>query len=210
MYTTNFLGSFLLTSLLENYLSPQARIIMTSSTGQYSGVFVPYFALERTQNRVEGGFHAPPSAVLAGKETAGAAFYVNTKAMQVAFAKLLQERFDRQAKLIGAKDRKLVHSFTPGFTMTPIIGKVAVRSLLEDPIWWVLQATTVLATHVGQGAATAVWLATTQDEDVVAEGKGGVFWDRMTRMVSKVDIIDWETLERMWVRWEADAAVEWR
>ena len=210
IYATNFLGSFLMTYLLEDHLAPDARIIFTSSTGQYSGTFLPDFSLERTETRTEPGFHVPPSAVKPGKETAGAAYYVNSKTMQVAFARLLHERFERKANEAGAKNRRLVHSFTPGFTMTPIFSKVTVRSILEDPAWWVLRVTTVLATHVGQGAATGVWLGVTQDEDVGGGGKGSGYWDRMSRMVSKVDIMDRETVERLWIRWEADAGVEWR
>lgn len=210
IYSTNFLGSFLLTYLLEDCLAFDARIIFTTSTGQYQGSLRPTFSLQSIKNRVEPGFHAPAGAVVDEKETSGADFYVNTKTMQVAFAKLLQQRFDRKANEFGAKSRRILHSFTPGFTMTPIFGKVTVRSVMEDPIWWVLQATTALATHVAQGAATGVWLATTQDEDVVGEGKGGGYWDRMTRRVSKVDVMDWETVERLWIRLEADAGIEWR
>lgn len=210
IYATNFLGSFLMTYLLEENLASDARIILTTSTGQYSGTFLPNFILGRTEKRTEPGFHVPPSAVTPGKETAGASYYVNAKTMQVAFARLLHERFERKANEVGANNRRLVHTFTPGFTMTPIFGKVTVRSMLEDPIWWVLQVTTVLATHVGQGAATGVWLGTTQDEDVVGDGKGSGYWDRMTRMVSKVDIMDRKTIERLWIRWEADAGIEWR
>ena len=210
IYSTNFLGSFLLTYLLEDCLAPDARINFTTSTGQYQGSLLPMFSLNSIKDRVEPGFHAPAGAVVDGKEPSGADFYVNTKTMQVAFAKLLQQRFDRKANEAGTKSRRILHSFTPGFTMTPIFSKVTVRSVMEDPIWWVLQVTTTLATHVAQGTATGVWLATTQDEDVVGEGKGGAYWDRMTRRVSKVDVMDWETVDRLWIRWEADAGIEWR
>ena len=210
IYSANFLGSFLLTYLLEDCLAPAARIIFTTSTGQYQGSLLPTFSLDSIKDRVEPGFHAPAGAVMEGKETSGADFYMNTKTMQVAFAKLLQQRFDRKAKEAGTKSRRILHSFTPGYTMTPIFSKITVRSVMQDPIWWLLQVTTFLATHVAQGAATGVWLATTQDEDVAGEGKGGAYWDRMTRRVSKVDVMDWETVERLWIRWEADAGIEWR
>ena len=61
-----------------------------------------------------------------------------------------------------------------------------------------------------QGALTGVWLASTHDAEVVGQGRGGGYWDRLTRRVSKMDLLSQEMLDRLWVRWEADAGVEWR
>ncbi|MCJ1280614.1 hypothetical protein MMC21_008443 [Puttea exsequens] len=209
-YATNVLGSFLLTHLLETQLAANARIIFTSSTGNYSGDFSSTFSLKSVKNRLEPGFHVPPSTTEAHAAQMSSPAYNNTKAMQVAFAKLLQRHFDRQAASAGYTARKIAHAFTPGFTFTPIFSKVTAQSLWEDPIFWVLKTATVFATDVSVGAATGVWLATTEDEGVVGVGKGGGYWDRMTRRVARVDVLDGEAVERLWVRWEADAGIEWR
>ncbi|KAL8793910.1 MAG: hypothetical protein Q9195_003529 [Heterodermia aff. obscurata] len=208
IYATNFLGSFLLTHLLEPHLVPTARIILTTSTGQFIGSFSPTFSLSTVQNSLEPGFHFPAVPSPNTNHTfvpRDEASYVNSKSMQTAFATLLQRRFDHESG-----NRRTVHAFTPGFTLTPIFEKVEPRSAGLDPIWSILKATTVLATEASQGAATGVWLATTGDAGVVGKGKAGGYWDRMTRRVAKTEIMDPETVERFWVRWEADAGVEWR
>lgn len=210
LYATNFLGSFLLTRLLEEHLAPNARIIFTASSGQYSSTISPHFSLSSIKDSIEPGFHAPAKSVVSGVVKSDSDTYGNTKAMQVAFAKLLQERFDRQAKESGMAKRRVAHAFSPGFTLTNIFEKLNVRSFKEDPMWWILSMTTVVGTHVSQGAATGVWLGTTMDEGAVGLGTGGGYWDRMTRRVSSVDVMRWEVVERLWVRWEADAGIEWR
>ena len=43
VYATNFLGSFLLTRLLEPHLSSRARVILTSSLGHYTTAFTSNF-----------------------------------------------------------------------------------------------------------------------------------------------------------------------
>lgn len=211
VYATNFLGSFLLTYLLESQLSSDARIIMTSSTGQYSGSFSSSFSLNSIKDKIEPGFHAPAAMFKAGRAIPDGVFYSQTKTMQAAFAKLLQDHFDRKATEAGVQSRRIAHAFSPGFTSTPIFGKIAQISFFEDPVFWLLKMTDyAVATDVSQGAATGVWLASTNDEAVVGKGMGGGYWDRMTRKMSKVDVTSKDTLERLWVRWEADARVEWR
>lgn len=210
IYATNLLGSFLLTHHLEPHLSNDARIIFTSSTGQYSGKFTPTFSLKAVKNQLEPGFHAPSAAVKAGGLAADSTMYSNTKAMQVVFAKLLQSRWDAEAKGDGRVNARAVHAFSPGFTMTPIFGKITPLTVWKDPIYWFLRTMTILATDVSQGAATAVWLATTDDEAVVGEGMGGRYWERMTRRLTRVDFMGTEMLDRFWVRWEADAGTLWR
>lgn len=210
LYATNFLGSFLLTQLLETCFVDDTRVILTSSTGQYGGKISSTFSLECVKDRIEPNFHAPAQVVKDGKISMGSAGYANTKAMQVAFANALQARFDRQARIAGKTIRRIAHAFSPGFTYTPIFGKVELKTVWEDPSYTILKATTMLATDVGQGAATGVWLATTQDSEVTGPGKGGAYWDRMARRLSKIDMLPRESIDRLWVRWEADAGVEWR
>ena len=221
IYATNFLGSFLLTYLLEPYLSSSARVIFTSSTGQLSGSFSSDFSRGPVRGVVEPGFHTKKSRVpLLGWEyvTRGDSVrYGMGKAMQCAMARLLQRRWDR--KLTEAVNhqsdvaarKKTAHSFTPGFTMTPIFGKFEATSwiagLLKDPVFKLLQVGTVLATDVDQGAATGAWLACTQDREVVH--KGGGHWDRMARVFSVADGMSDEKLDRLWERWERDVGIEW-
>lgn len=96
IYTTNFLGSFLLTSLLEKHLNPCGRVIFTSSTGQYAAKPDRIFSLPKL---------APTSDTLPNS-----ALYSDIKSFQVAFARMLQDRFDR-----NCPDKRLSsHSFTPG------------------------------------------------------------------------------------------------
>ena len=206
-----FLGAFLLTNLLEQYLAPDARVIFTTSSGQYQGDFLPTFSLSSVKNELEPGYHFPNIQIVPDKVISDALHYMNTKTKQVALAKLLQQRFDRQARESGRSARRLAHAFTPGFTATEIFGKVTVRSVAEDPVWAVLKATNAtLATDVAEGAATGLWLATTEDEGVVGMENGGRYWERMVRRVSKVDVMEMEVVERLWIRWERDAGIEWR
>ena len=203
LYATNFLGPFFLTHLLERYLTPDARIISTTSTGQYGGDISARFALNSVTDRIESGFHTSRNPSLNDKVPADAEVYNNTKLMQVAFTRLLQQHFDHES---GQKNQRIVHCFTPGFTSTPMVDKLNIRSFKQDSIWWILQSTVIFATDPQQGAATGVWLATTKDE----EENGGGYWDRMTRRVSKIDITEPHIVQRLWVRWEADAGIEWR
>ena len=130
--------------------------------------------------------------------------------MQAAFAKLRQSHFGRIDKDSGHQARRVAHSFSPGFVKTPIFEQVWVKSLWEAPILWILKATTALATDVSQGAATAVWLAGTQEDEVVGVGHGGGYWLLMIRHLSTADMMNQSTLERLWLRWEAECGIEWR
>lgn len=194
-YATNFLGSFLLTYVLEPFLSADARIILTSSFGQYNGIFSSKFSLNSIRESLEPGFHVPTAVSKAGKRPSDDVLYSQTKGMQVAFARLLQNHFYRKAAEAGVKNRRVAHAFSPGLTFTPMTAEIR---------------ESVLALDVSQGAATGVWLASTEDEVVVGDGMGGGYWDRMTRRVSNVDMMSKDMVERFWVRWEADAGVEWR
>lgn len=62
---------------------------------------------------------------------------------------------------------------------------------------------------VEQGAATGLWLATTEDGEVVGEGKGGGFWDRMGRRRTAVDGLGEGELEGLWRVWEGDTGAKW-
>jgi NAD(P)-dependent dehydrogenase (short-subunit alcohol dehydrogenase family) len=193
IYATNFAGSFLLTSLLEPHLSPTARIVFTSSTGQYAASPRQIFTLPRL---------APDTSPSAKKLT-DSQFYADTKFMQVAFAALLQRRFDKSST------RRTAHAFSPGYTYTPIFDKIPGLPWYVDPGFWVLKACTRLCIPVEQGAATGLWLATTDDAHVVGVGKGGQYWDRCVKRSTMVDVLPKGMLERMWQLWEVDTGAKW-
>jgi NAD(P)-dependent dehydrogenase (short-subunit alcohol dehydrogenase family) len=202
VYATNFLGSFFMTYLLEDLLSPSARVILTTSHGQYAGRFTNNFSIEQVKGRRESGFHCPSAS------RTPAACYANTKAMQCVFAKLLQRRFDQQRT--GAAGR-VAHTFTPGFTSTAIFSKTLTERWREDPGFMFLKTTEgLLATNVEQGAATGLWLASSDEELITGAGNGGRYWDRMIHKSCSADLLDEVLLARLWQRWEADVGVEWR
>lgn len=225
LYATNFLGSFLLTYLLEPYLSAEARVVFTSSAGQWAAWFSPDFALGPVRGLCEPGFHVASIKVpFLGWETwsrAGSARYAMTKAMQCVMARCLQNRWDAQAsdqermssregtKAAARRTGRTAHAFAPGFMSTSLFAKCETTSwlhgLLRDPFFMVLKISTALATDVEQGAATGVWLACT-DALRVKNGGGG-YWDRMRREFSVADNIREEMLARFWTRWERDAGI---
>lgn len=198
IYATNFAGSFLLTSLLEPHLSPSARVVFTSSTAQYGARPHRIFTLPRlgpTQN----GKSKPTDA----------GFYADTKSMQAAFAHLLQQRFDSSPPHAPASAHRTAHTFVPGYTSTPIFDKTPTQPWYKDPFFWALKACTAICIPVDEGAATGLWLATTEDERIVGEGKGGECWDRCVKRSTAADVLSEKTLARMWKQWEIDAGAEW-
>lgn len=184
-YQQNFLSSFLLTNLLEEYLAPDARVIFTSSGGAYSGAITPYFSTSTVQKRLDTGFHNP-----VGTPPEPQYFYNQGKLMQVVFAKTLQKHFD-SAKAAGGK-RRIASAFHPGLTDTPIFGKI------EEPNAFfrsVISIVPYLAIGPDEGAKTGLYLATSDDEDVVERGAGG-YWDRMRRSVTNVSYRSGKERER--------------
>lgn len=173
-YQTNFLGSFLLTHLLDtkSMLSSTAKIIFTTSTGQYGGAFSPDFSLGPVHNEIEKGFHTPAAA----PKAIPSVLYSNTKLMQAALAKLLQRRFEENGSQISAA------CFTPDYCATPIFGKVEKADRLADPFFYLLQVATFIAIPIEKGAATGVMLATKE----VQGNERGAYWDLGVRRVSKV------------------------
>jgi len=214
VYTTNFLSSFLVTYLLETALSADARVIFTSSAGSYAARFSKGFSISAVKERIEPGFHAAAlseNAITLGRVPKDSSRYGNSKAMQIAFAKTLQAKWDRRAKEGGTKVTRVAHAFSPGFVYTPVFEKMGKCSMLQVlPFWFLNVSLNVLAGNAAAGAKTAVWLAITRDEAVIGKGNGGSYWERMTRRTSSVDLLSDEVLRRMWIRWEADAGIQWR
>ncbi|KAF2723159.1 NAD(P)-binding protein [Polychaeton citri CBS 116435] len=172
IYCTNFLGSFVLTHLLEGCLAHHARVIFTTSTGQYGGSLSRLFSLP--------GYRPEPSHIFTYRPS-DSGLYADTKMMQVAFCKMLQQRWDQHSP----EKQLTINSFTPGYTFTPIFDKTASLPWYVDPVFWFLKTATAIATPVDQGAATGVWLATTESAPVLA---GGKYYDRCVERSTFVDL----------------------
>ncbi|KAL6704069.1 hypothetical protein ACN47E_008833 [Coniothyrium glycines] len=190
VYATNFLGSFLMTHLLEQSLSKNARVVFTSSTGSYSGMNIL----------------AEPPAVL----TAGAAVYGRSKALQVLFAHALQQHFAQ-----NSRNKRSAHAFTPGFTSSPIFGKFEITwtTWVSNPLFAILKVTEKhVAVDTDEGAKTGAWLAGAGDTI-----EGGRYWERQKTRTSIVDLSRgalgedafWSAVRTQWRRWESDAKVQW-
>jgi NAD(P)-dependent dehydrogenase (short-subunit alcohol dehydrogenase family) len=193
IYATNFAGPYLLTSLLEPYMTADARVIFTSSVGQYAADYDRILQLPRGVPSKEKSARVPDSG-----------FYADSKFMQVVFVRLLQRRFDRQP------GHKIAHAFSPGYSNTGIFDKIPNAPWWMDVPLWSLKAARILSQTSEQGAAPGLWLATTNDDDVVGEGKGGAYWERCTKRRTKLDVLPDTALERMWKVWEHDTRAKWQ
>lgn len=218
IYTTNFLGSFLMTHLLEPHLSSTARVVLTSSTGSYSAA--SHFLAEKPSGKAKPSKPGTiAQIIIKGKAWLGidaessAPAYGLSKAQQVLFAALLQRRFDIQPKGKDcAETNRSAHSFTPGFTSTPIFGKFNVtwQTWFSNPLFALLKITeNWIAVPTDEGAQTGVWLATWGDEISRIEERAGGFWERMQRRTSVVDLMDEKRRTKEWEAWESDAAITW-
>lgn len=97
IYATNFAGAYLLTSLLEPCLTNDARVLFTSSVGQYAA---DYNRILRLPGQV------PSKAKRQGSPVPDSGFYADSKFMQVVCVRLLQRRFDSQP------GRRIAHAFS--------------------------------------------------------------------------------------------------
>lgn len=195
IYATNFAGPYLLTSLLEPCMASAARVIFTSSIGQYAAD--PDRILH-----LPGGI--PSRNRSQGPQITDSGLYADSKFMQVCFARLLQSRFDAQP------GRRVAHAFSPGYSNTGIFEKMPRVPWWTDVPLWFLMTARVLCQSAEQGAAPGLWLATTQDTEVSGEGKGGAYWERCTRRRTKLDLLPHDALETMWRIWERDTGAKWQ
>jgi NAD(P)-dependent dehydrogenase (short-subunit alcohol dehydrogenase family) len=193
IYATNFAGPYLLTSLLEPCMSDDARIVFTSSVGQYAADYNRIFRLPGGVPSKDKSARVPDSG-----------FYADSKFMQVVFVRLLQRRFDTQT------GHKIAHAFSPGYSNTGIFDKIPSAPWWMDVPLWSLKAARVLSQTSEQGAAPGLWLATTSDTEVIGKGKGGAYWERCTRRRTKLDILPDSALEKMWKGWEHDTGAKWQ
>lgn len=217
MYTTNFLGSVLMTHLLESNLSPTAKVVLTSSTGSYCAA--AHFLQGEASGRVkalEPGIIAQTlakdKAILGLEAESSVPAYGLTKAQQMVFAAHLQGHFDAHASPASSERAcRTAHAFTPGFTSTPILGKFDVtwQTWFTNPLFAMLKTTGKwIAVGTDEGAKTGPWLATWGNE--IGKGKqGGVFWGRMQKRTSLIDLMDDNRKADEWRTWERDAGIVW-
>ncbi|KAF2821241.1 NAD(P)-binding protein [Ophiobolus disseminans] len=121
IYVTNFLGSFLMTHLLERHLFSDARVVLTSSSGHYSAAETLFKSQTAKETRAPGLATRAWKALVEnlGLEKSSAPAYGRTKAQQVLFAQLLQAHFSS-----APQNGRTAHAFTPGFTATPIFSNL--------------------------------------------------------------------------------------
>jgi NAD(P)-dependent dehydrogenase (short-subunit alcohol dehydrogenase family) len=204
VYVTNFLGSFLMTQLLDSNLTSDARVVLTSSTGHYSATYIlqpPALTTESTP------FQALKSSVYRNLNlTSSAPAYAYSKAAQVLFAHQLQRHF--------AGTMRSAHSFTPGFTSSAIFSKfdVSWRTWLANPLFATLKATERwVAVDTDEGSRTGSWLAAGE------AAEGGGFWEWGVKRTSLIDFLRGrmgeerfrERAGKEWKMWETDCGVTW-
>ncbi|KAH6867993.1 hypothetical protein BKA58DRAFT_339990 [Alternaria rosae] len=215
---TNFLGSFLMTCLLEEYLGDKGRVVFTSSTGHFAAAEALMSPnLEDVASKTaadEGGVMQKllnKTKAYFGIGTSTLQSYALSKAHQVLFATLLQRRFDS-----GPNNHRTAHAFSPGFTSTPIFSKFAVswKTWFRDPLFAVLTMTErYVAVDTDEGAKTGAWLASWGGE----EGVEGGYWEWMSRQMSLVEFVEKQLGEkewkaqcgRVWRAWEEDSGCTW-
>jgi NAD(P)-dependent dehydrogenase (short-subunit alcohol dehydrogenase family) len=210
MYSTNFLGSFLMTHLLEDSLSPAARVVMTSSVGSYSATAHFLYGASREIKESTPGVVAriitKIKAALGIQAESSAPAYGLSKAQQVLFADLLQQHFDRSLDY-----NRTAHAFSPGFTSTPIFSTFDVtwQTWFSDPFFALLKVTEKrVAVDTDEGAKTGTWLATWGAE-IGKRKQGGAYWERMETRTSLVDLMNEKQKQDEWKRWEKDASTFW-
>ena len=89
LYTTNFLGLFFLSCLLEPCFALDVRVIFTVSTGRHTGEFPSTFPLESIKGRHEPGFHVLATAMKESRSAPDSVAYSQTKCMQAALSNSL-------------------------------------------------------------------------------------------------------------------------
>lgn len=211
VYVTNFLGSFLMTHLLEQHLASNARVVLTSSTGHYSAAKTMLRPQDSKSTSAPGLLQRAWKSIsnTLGLEVSAAPEYGLSKAQQVLFASLLQRRFT------NLDQQRTAHVFTPGFTSTAIFGKFDVtwRTWLSNPLFAMLKATErYVAVSAEQGGMTGSWLAAGEAKET------GGYWEWQTRRTSLIDLLrgvlgeeEWRRKAREeWARWERDAGVRWQ
>ena len=130
-----------------------------------------------------------------GGEKAAAYTYGITKVQQIQLAKALALRGYRGA-----------NAYTPGFCTTSLFDKLDPVPFTKDPLFWFLRECGNLCTPASQGAATGIWLATSDDPTVK---KGGLFWDRCVVRCTEVDWNSDQDIKKLWNEWCEETGARW-
>ncbi|KAJ4321622.1 hypothetical protein N0V94_002821 [Neodidymelliopsis sp. IMI 364377] len=199
-----------MTHLLEDSLSPAARVVMTSSVGSYSATAHFLYGASRKTEKSTPGVVArivtKVKAVLGIEAEGSAPAYGLSKAQQVLFADLLQQHFNRSPEY-----NRTAHSFSPGFTSTPIFSKYDVtwQTWISNPNFALLKVTEKwVGVDTDEGAKTGTWLATWGAE-MGKKKQGGAYWERMDKRTSLVALMNKDQKQDEWNRWEKDASALW-
>jgi NAD(P)-dependent dehydrogenase (short-subunit alcohol dehydrogenase family) len=192
---TNFLGPFFLTALLSPFLSSSARIVQTSSNAAY---FASFFNIQaKTQrNTIDDGFNTLPWL----RWSSAGGLYSQSKAMQIIFANILQEKFDQSEN--RNRGRRRSTSYHPGVVATNIF-----NALNFQGGWTKLASAfiTLVALTPKQGAQSALWLALSNDRVI----RPGGFYERDKLITLPFyKSTSSETVKQLWSRWNADAGLE--
>jgi hypothetical protein len=208
-----------MTCFLEKYLSEKGRVVLTSSTGHYDAVGMlmrtrPESVASKTAGDDGGVARGPLGRLKAylGIDTGTLHSYGLSKAHQVLFAAWLQRRFDS-----SQNNQRTAHAFSPGFTSTPIFGKLALswKTWFSNPPFALLKVTEkYVAVDTDEGAKTGSWLASCGGEQWI---EGGGYWEWMSRRMSLIDLMERELgeeewkkgCERVWKGWEDDSGCTW-
>ena len=217
MYATNFLGQFLLTGLLSSSFSDSIRIISTSSDGAFQASLDPKLAIqgpgkpEENSNlskyQVEVGFHTASlnpifDTFLRIIKLDLFNQYGQTKAMQVAFSNIIQNRFDLAAKESGIARRRFAAAFHPGFVATNIF-KGLFTPDQKFALSFAQSVIRLIAITPKEGAQAGLWLAHTYD------ARPGAFYDRDIEIVLPwYKSYDDQLADRLWQRWNNDAGLK--
>lgn len=210
MYSTNFLGHFLLTGLLSSSFADDIRIISTSALAASHANFDPQLLnhpLENQEQKLEPGFHIVKRHPILARIFSLMPLdvfhmYGQGKAMQIAFSNILQNRFDQKANSKKTSNKKFTATFHPGIVATNIFkGFYTPDQKRRQSIAKRFLQYTALTSK--QGAQTGLWLAHTYD------ARPGAFYDRSSEIILPwYKSFDDQLANRLWQRWNKDAGLK--
>ncbi|KAL9937185.1 hypothetical protein V8E36_003594 [Tilletia maclaganii] len=198
LYTTNFLGHFLLLNLLEPRLAEDARIILTSSFGAISATWSD-FSTAQTKHQVEPGFHVRTGLSIAADATASEdSAYRQTKGMQVILARALNERAARTGS------RRIAFAFHPGLVSTAIFTPIRDARNIKGAYALISAMERLVGIKADKAAYTPIMLGTATEAALGGKGRWSQIWERSLPFAS---VSDRPSTARFWERWCNDAEV---
>ena len=151
-FQVNYLGHFLLLALLFDLLSPQARVVVTSSAAHLLG------KLDLERMATEKSRHVYFT-------------YADSKLALVAWARELAERLENSPS--SKSSQITVNCFSPGTVLT--------NGITHNYFWWIRLLLRALAFLYGSrtaedGAQTMLYLSMAEEKDLVAGSSGGGYF----------------------------------